>query len=206
MGAGTEYVFRGISQTMESPAIQASMDIELGSGLYAYAWASNVDFVPDGGPDDGASYEIDLAVGYFAEIGNDWSVDAALIRYLFPDTSAGVDYDYNELMVTLDHAGKLNATVAYTRNVDGTNAASLFYRVGASFDLAWDAGLSFSYGYVDLTEAYGAAYAYSEATFSRGFGNMTIMLSGFDTHGSAELIYGQRITGPRVVLALQLDW
>jgi len=40
----SDYVFRGVSQTDSSPAIQASLDYEHESGFFAGVWASNVDF------------------------------------------------------------------------------------------------------------------------------------------------------------------
>ncbi|MEJ2521643.1 MAG: TorF family putative porin, partial [Gammaproteobacteria bacterium] len=42
--ATTDYVFRGITQSAEDPALQGSLDYEADSGFYVGAWASNVDF------------------------------------------------------------------------------------------------------------------------------------------------------------------
>ena len=82
VAVASDYVFRGISQTMESPAVQASIDLQFESGLYAYAWGSNVDFVAGVDPDDGAGQEIDLAIGYASDVGGAWSIDIgeALLR------------------------------------------------------------------------------------------------------------------------------
>ena len=44
VGLTTDYVFRGISQTDEKPAIQGGLDYAHSSGAYAGVWASNVDF------------------------------------------------------------------------------------------------------------------------------------------------------------------
>ncbi len=63
----TDYVFRGISQTMQNPAVQASIDASYGI-FYAGMWGSNVDF--GGGPfgQDIANLEID----YYAGITPEW--------------------------------------------------------------------------------------------------------------------------------------
>ncbi len=206
IAVGSEYVFRGISQTMGSPSLQASIDLDLESGVYAYAWASNVDFVAAGDADDGATYEVDLAIGYAAELGDAWRIDVALVRYLFPGTVAGVDYDYNELITTVDFAGNYSATVAYSRNADGTGAPSLFYELGARFELAQATNVTLNFGYVDVSEAYGAAYSYGQATLARSFGPTTLVLTYLDTQDSAASIYGDRITGQRFVLTLELGW
>ena len=205
-GIGSDYTFRGISQTLGGSAIQASVDLSLRSGAYAYAWGSNVDFVPDGEPDDGASHEINLAIGYATDISADWNFDVALIRYLFPGTAIDTDYDYNELMASLRYADNYSATVAYSGNVDGTGSKSLLYRLGASFGLPLDTELAIDYARHDLSDAYGAAYSYVETTLARRFGRTAITLAYNNTDRSAELIYDARATGPRFVLSLQFEW
>ena len=40
----SDYVFRGVSQTAEDPALQGSIDYEGESGGYVGLWGSNVDF------------------------------------------------------------------------------------------------------------------------------------------------------------------
>lgn len=206
LGAASDYTFRGVSQTMGMHAIHASVDISLSSGLYAYAWGSNIDFIPDNEPDDGATHEIDMAVGFATELGDDWSLDLTLIRYLFPGTHADVNYNYNELMAALWYHDKYSATVALSGNVDGTGADSLFYQLGASFDLSDDVNLEVNYGYYDLRDAYGSAYAYIEAGLTRTLGNTAVALAYNDTQGSADLIYDNRVTGPRLVLSLEVEW
>ena len=40
----SDYIFRGVSQTDEGPAIQGGFDYVMDTGLYVGTWASNVDF------------------------------------------------------------------------------------------------------------------------------------------------------------------
>lgn len=206
IGVGSDYAFRGVSQTLGDYAAQASVGADLSEGFYTYAWASNVDFVPASEPDDGASYEIDLGIGYSTDLNDRWAIDLALVHYLFPGTVDGVDYDFNELLATLTYAGKYSATVAYSDDMAGTGAPSLFYDIGASFDLVLDLTLALHYGRYDLNKAYGADYSYVETSLARQFGNTTIMLSYANASDSADLIFAERSTGSRFVLSLMLDW
>lgn len=64
----TDYLFRGVSQTMSGPAVQAGLSVDTDPGFYTYVWASNVDFTASGDPDDGAKIEIDAGVGYWHSI------------------------------------------------------------------------------------------------------------------------------------------
>lgn len=54
----SNYLFRGVTQTDGSPAVQGGIDFEHASGFYAGTWASNVDF------GDEISYELDLYAGF----------------------------------------------------------------------------------------------------------------------------------------------
>ena len=56
VGLTSDYVFRGVSQTDESPALQGGVDVSSGI-FYGGLWASNVDFY------DSTDAEIDAYVG-----------------------------------------------------------------------------------------------------------------------------------------------
>ncbi len=202
----SDYTFRGVSQTLGAAALQASVDLTLASGFHAGVWASNVDFVPDDEPDDGARLEVDVSLGYAANLGDDWSIDIGLTRYSFPGADAGVGYDYTELLATAVYGGRYTATVGLSGDVDGTGAASRFYSLGTEFELPAGLGLAAALGHYDLSDAYGSRYSYVEASLSRQVGNAGLTVTYVDTSGSADSIYGGRVTGPRLVLTLNVDW
>src|SRR5512138_110851 len=56
IGANTDYVFRGFSQTDEDPSVFGGIDATIGLG-YAGVWVSNVDF------GNGTDAEFDLYAG-----------------------------------------------------------------------------------------------------------------------------------------------
>lgn len=88
----SDYVFDGVSQTQEDPAVQASLDYGHESGFYAGTWASNVDF----GEDDPADFEVDVYAGFAAEIEEGLGYDFGLAQYMY--TGAPSDgYDYMEV-------------------------------------------------------------------------------------------------------------
>ncbi|MCH9694126.1 MAG: TorF family putative porin [Gammaproteobacteria bacterium] len=203
---GSDLTFRGISQTMSNYAIESSLELSLPSGLYAYAWGSNVDFVPSSAGDDGASHEIDLAAGYYADLTENLAVDIALIRYMFPGTVSDVDYDFNEIMATLSYAETISATVAHSDNVDGTGSASMFYRLGGSFGLRENTALEIGIGHYDLLNAYGEAYSYAEIGIKQSFEFADVAISYTDTSDSAEQIYYEQATGQRLIVSVQFNW
>ena len=96
--ASSDYVFRGVSQTEENPAISAGVDVAIGS-LYAGTWASNVAFPGD----DGTQAEIDLYGGFRPEVAG-WTLDFGFVGYLYTSQPHGADYDYVELKAAASRA------------------------------------------------------------------------------------------------------
>lgn len=108
VGLVSQYVFRGLTQTNGSPAIQGGADYSHASGFYVGTWLSNISWFTDqnaniksapvslaspgsvGAPytanqSNAASLEWDLYGGYknsFA--GGDWNYDVGVIQYYYP--------------------------------------------------------------------------------------------------------------------------
>ena len=100
----SNYVFRGISQTSNEPAIQGVFDYAHSSGFYLGTWASNVGWLEDFQGYTTGSIEIDLYGGYRGSIGDTGlSFDVGAIQYFYPgDKPAGVpDADTTELYAAL---------------------------------------------------------------------------------------------------------
>ena len=88
----SDYVFRGISQSDEFPALQGSVDWSLEPiGLYLGSWASTVD-LPDAG------IEIDF-YGGLNGVKHDFTWDIGAIYYMYPGADDDLEYDFWELAV-----------------------------------------------------------------------------------------------------------
>lgn len=142
----TDYVFRGISQTSENPAVQP--ELVVGHGMFfAGIWGSNVDWGAD--PfvsEDLASVEID----YFAGIAPEWrgiSFELYGLYYTFPgaceDECAIPENDYFELATSAKYTfvDKLEVKVQnyWTwENYNETGEANAFELSSAyEFDKWW---------------------------------------------------------------------
>ncbi len=91
----TDYVFRGISQTEQNPAIQGGFDMTYRS-FYAGVWASNLDFGGDANGNDIANIEIDVYAG-FKRKWRKTEFDLGVIYYAYPSAEdAGAELDYVE--------------------------------------------------------------------------------------------------------------
>lgn len=130
VGAATDYVFRGVSQT-DGPQIFGGVDIT-GGPLYAGAWVSNVDF------GDSTNAEIDLYAGAKGELGP-VAVDAAVIYYAYSGAPSGTDYDYLEFKLAGSiPAGPatLGAAVYYSPEFFGGIGSAVYYEANAAIPVA----------------------------------------------------------------------
>jgi uncharacterized protein (TIGR02001 family) len=106
---GSQYIFRGLTQTDGQPTVQAELDLVHPSGFYVSAALSNISWFTDqnagfasartslGSPAavgapylpgkvNSASVELDLFGGYKWGFAKDWTLDVGLYRYLYPGT------------------------------------------------------------------------------------------------------------------------
>ena len=100
-GGTSDYVFRGISQRFEDPAVQGGADATCGL-FYAGIWGSTVDFARPNTPannDQDANLEVDLYMGVKPTWGP-LTFDLGVIYYWYPgadDKSPAFETDYVEL-------------------------------------------------------------------------------------------------------------
>jgi uncharacterized protein (TIGR02001 family) len=80
----SEYVYRGISQTREKPALQGGFDYAHGSGLYIGIWGSNISWLEDLDANASSSLELDIYGGYKGKVNDDLSYDVGYLRYQYP--------------------------------------------------------------------------------------------------------------------------
>lgn len=128
----SDYVFRGVSQTLEEPAISAGVDLTQ-AGFYAGAWASNVDF-GDGATDA----EIDLYAGYRSEVAG-FALDLGVVGYVYAGQPDGADYDFVELKVAASRSigpATLGAAVFHSPDFFGASEDQATY---AELNGSWNA-------------------------------------------------------------------
>jgi len=94
----TNYIYRGVTQSDEGPAISGGFDYAAESGLYAGVWGSSVDFGDD------TTMELDIYGGYAFTAGA-WDLDFGAIYYGYPDSpSVGGDQNFWEFYGGVGHA------------------------------------------------------------------------------------------------------
>lgn len=208
----SEYVYRGISQTREKPAIQGGFDYAHASGFYAGVWGSNISWLEDAdtsGAIDSSSVEIDLYGGYKGKINDDFSYDVGFLRYQYPgDYAAGVNSpNTNELyiagtwkMVTLKYSYALSDLFGYIDS-DG----SQYIDLSANFDLGAGFSLGAHVGRQDIKNNSYYDYTDWKLGVTKDFGaGLSVTGAYVDTNGKADAytVKGDDIADSRFVLSV----
>jgi uncharacterized protein (TIGR02001 family) len=195
----TDYVFRGISQTANNPAVQASLDASYGI-FYLGMWGSNLDFGAGPSGQDIANLEID----YYGGIAPEWrgiSFDIGGIYYTYPGAyDPGGDFDYFELKTgasyTFFDALTLGATNYWSPEFSGEigNADALELAAEYSFANKWwifSPSVSALVGWQWFDEASDSDYTYWNAGLTLGFmDNWSADVRYWDTDASDAGCFG----------------
>lgn len=174
---GSDYVWRGVTQTDGKPALHGELGLYHPSGFYAQAWAGRMDF---GVPGDGIRYEVDLVAGWRGELTEGLDLDVSVLRALFPGANPGYGIDYNEFAVALAFAGYYSFTVAWSDNLYRMGESATHYELAADWPLAESAwGVRAVAGYYDLHRIAGDRYSHANLGVYRAFGEHAELAVGY---------------------------
>jgi uncharacterized protein (TIGR02001 family) len=84
VGVYSQYVFRGLTQTNEDPALQGGLDYSHDSGFYAGTWLSNISWFSDLNPGNSVSLEWDGYLGFKKSWARGITTDIGYLRYEYP--------------------------------------------------------------------------------------------------------------------------
>lgn len=196
----TDYMWRGISQTNNEPAIQGSFDLSHESGFYIGAWASSYEF------ENEASMELDVYAGFSRDVdlgGIALNYDLGWLRYEYTSASDAAP-NFNEIY--------FGATVSPVANL---NIGAYWYygvkiehvKPGEYTDMSLDYTLPDSLGSVTLL---GHAGYYNQknggddywdwkAGIARDFGPFNVEVAYFDTDDANARIGSKSLDDGRVV-------
>ncbi len=192
------YIWRGLTQTENNPAVQGGIDWASDFGLYAGTWVSNVSYEPAGV----FNYEHDLYAGFGGGDDNfSWDVG-----YLYYNYDKNAEFDFGEIYGSVNLYG-LNLSLnvlANTEAEEGTNAdgSRQDFGFGQAYYVAADyafvvaggleLGLHVGYHDGDFSEAFnGVADGYTDYNVSLSRGGFSFMI----TNTNATVL--RPISGPR---------
>lgn len=204
VGVVSDYIFRGMSQTLGDPALQGGIDYAFSNGFYVGAWASNVKWVK--GWTGKGDTEIDLYGGYRGAINADWSYDVGAIAYTYPghgnaniglaNPTTGEIYGsiaYKWLSAKYSHTVSSHFVGFYGGPaVDENTRGSNYLELNATYDLGEGWGVTGHLGHqkveksMDALGLYNASYSDWKVGVTKdiGYGVVGLAVSGTDAKGS----------------------
>jgi len=184
----TNYVWRGITQTAENPAMQGGFDFASKGGFYLGTWGSNLNWGNDAvtsADGDGASIEVDIYGGYKFKAGP-LDMDVGFINYRYPGANSSLKYDFTEIYVGAGY-GPFSAKVYRASDFQGTatSNSATYLDLSATFDLkvatlSLHAGQSSGQGIKDTFN--GKTYTDYKIALSKDIGGYSFSLAYTDTN------------------------
>ncbi|MBC6413677.1 MAG: hypothetical protein GDA45_01900 [Chromatiales bacterium] len=186
----SEYLYRGVTQTNEDPALQGGFDYAHESGFYLGIWASSLEF--NGETSDTPSLEIDVYGGISGEFNNGIGWDIGALYYIYPDQNEDVegDYDFLEfyggLSYEWDHeySPSANIGLAYSTDYYGEDGDSYYIHGGFGMSLMGMIDPYVNVGYLDVDgdkSTPGYDYSHYAIGASKTFDILTFDLSWNDS-------------------------
>jgi uncharacterized protein (TIGR02001 family) len=180
VGITSDYVLRGISQSDNGPALQASVGYGVGN-LSGGVFASSVNF-NDG---DQASVELSPFINYRVYANEDFAVDIGGIYYTYPGANSGLGYDYGEMNAAI--SGKImgatvTGKVSYSPDFFGNLGSATYTELGASMPAWFGTTVFASAGYQDFSRAGVQSIVDYKVGASKSFGALTAEVAWTDTN------------------------
>ena len=214
----SDYVFRGVTQTNQDPALQGGIEYAADSGWYAGTWGSNISWLSDGSSTPApisSSLELDLYGGYRGSFSDTVSYDVGALYYIYPGdfpsgfNSADTLELYAGISVAASDKVSLGAKYSYATtdlfgysNSDGSGYLDL----SANFAVAdgWSIGAHAGKQWIQGNRAF--EYTDWKLGVTRSFENgFSVGVAYSDTDADSALYtnaFGNRIAGSALVLSV----
>ena len=197
---GTDYVWRGTTQTQGDPAVQAGVRVAADNGLYASVWGSNVEFAPE----TRASSELDFIAGWSGDLSDDFALDVNLTHYAYPSTT--VDLDWTELLATATWKGNAWLQAGWSNDALASGEAGTYAQLGGRLPLGEAFRIEGAVGHYWLEDAYGESYSHAQLGAVWAFkAPFELRVTAHDTDSGAERLF-PGLAGSRVEAALQASF
>ena len=196
VGAATDYVWRGVSQTDESPQISGGIDATIGGLVYAGTWLSNVDF----GTGNDTDFELDLYAGIRPQLGP-VALDLGIQYYGYINAPTGSDQDFVEFKLAGSvpvGPATVGAAVFWSDNFYGGTGNATYVELNGSSPIGEKFSVSGAVGHQDVD------YDGDYTTWNLGVGYALTDFLGVDLryHDTNEHDFGD-LYESRVVLGLK---
>ncbi len=211
----SDYVFRGVSQTNEEPALQGGIEYAHDSGFYAGAWGSSISWLSDVPGDVSSSLELDAYLGYRGSAGDLLAYDVGVLTYYypgdFPDGFSRADTTELYLGATLTPVENLSLGLKYSHAVtelfgyvDSDGSGYLDASINWTFIEGWTLSLHGGKQWIEENEDF--EYTDWKLGVTRAFDNGFSIAAAYTDTDAEQALYtnahGNEIADGRFALTL----
>jgi uncharacterized protein (TIGR02001 family) len=204
VGGTSDYVAYGLTRSRGDPVAQLHVALSDIRGFTAGASASGANLYP--GP--GVSKEFAPFVAHRARLSPSLALGLELTRYIYPEDSQGLRYDYTELRAGLTWREMLELAVSATPDLSrfssrGTarDRTAVHVEVSGLLPLSRRWSLTGGAGYADLTDLVDTGYWYYSAGAEWRRGDLTASVLAIGTDSRARALF-RDADGARLVAGL----
>ena len=195
IGATSDYVLRGVSQTYDSAAVQLGGSYQLPTGWFAGVWGSNVNPYPHAG----SSMELDLYAGLIRPISSDFSARLTYTHYMYLDDPRPSGYDYDEVSLSAAYLDRVAVTLSvqpdftsYSNFGFARHEPSGALELTSRWPLWRDISLSVGAGYYDLQRLFGVSYWAGNLGASYTYRRAAFELARYFAEGTVSRLYSEQ--------------
>ena len=142
IGATSNYLWRGVTQTNNNAAISGGIDYSDKSGFSAGVWTSNASWA------ENMTYEADLYGGFAGDLGNGFGYDVGYIYYNYDNAA---DSDFSEVYANLSYGA---FSIGYNTLVDSDAGGDLgddtYITADAEFEIVKDLSVAVHLGHYNF--------------------------------------------------------
>ena len=171
IGATSDYVWRGNTQSDGDASISGGIDVDLGSGFAVGVWTASL-----GGdqPDGSADYETDIYGSYSFDVGS-IGMEVGYISYQYPGDAESAN-DFEEYFVTADFGlvsvSYFRLDSAETKAKNDDKGTYLSIDTGFELNDGWSVGLHYG------KEDFDVSKSDTDTSISLSKGDVTFTVSG----------------------------
>jgi len=209
LGTTTNYVYRGISQTSDGPALQIGLNYENSAGWFMGTWGSNVDPYPG----RAQSTELNVYTGLGRDIGGDFMWRGVYTHYSYLGDPRSADYSHNEIAISISYLDLLAASVSYQPDSSSytdlgfaLKRTTLAYELTGRWPLRLGLAVTGDVGYYDLHDSFGVGYWAGSAGISYAVRRVAFSLVRFSCDRTAARLYDEASADGRWALSAVLHF
>jgi uncharacterized protein (TIGR02001 family) len=169
----SDYKHNGLSQSGSDAAARFAADYEHRSGFFAGGFVSKVEYAAEYRYQEPRDLQTNVYAGYLWR-STDWTANATLSRYLYPD--APFDYDYTLAAVNVSFRDRFFFGASYASDFLSIERSAHQYRAGTVFPWTHGIEIGVNAGRFRASDLPRATYSFWDIGLSRALGGFALDL------------------------------